>query len=233
VTQEGDAVEEPEYDDEMLAIHRRAMPWGQRLPSIHALLADLDGRRDAGEVMFPARGLETTALQATPFAEVRVVLLGIDPYPSEDDATGLAFSVPPGRRLRPGVRNMKKAVRHDYPIDGRPAPLTGDLTPWARQGVLLLNRALTFPKGGQAGDHLPLWTGYTDEVLRSLRGRGVVFVLLGREAQRVRPLLDGEAVIVGDHPSAPGRQTRFERSGLFRRINDALAPADRSDWGPC
>jgi uracil-DNA glycosylase len=227
-------MEEPEYDDELMEIHRRTMPWGGRLPSIHERLAVLDRMRDTGEVLYPQRGLETAALQVTPFEAVKVVLVGIDPYPTPGDATGLAFSVPANsKRLPPAVLNMKKAVRNDYPIDGEAAPFTGDLMPWARQGVLLLNRALTIPAGGETGDHLARWTDYTDAVLTSLKGRGVVFVLMGHEAQKVKPLLDGETVIEENHPSAPGRQNEFAKSGLFRRINDALGPEGFVDWGSC
>jgi uracil-DNA glycosylase len=191
---------------------RRGWPW----PA--AELAAVQRLRETQPV-YPAPGRELAALALVSFDLVRVVVLGIDPYPNAEHATGLAFSVPADTSpLPPGVRNIGKAT----------GGATGDLSAWAAQGVLLLNRALTFsPTNGKnvAGVHLPIWQSYTDRIIRTLDDRPAppVFLLMGRKAQRVKPLIRHGAVVETVHPSAPGRQREFIERGAFREVNALLA----------
>ena len=210
-------------------------PWPGRVRPCDAELAIVDRLRTEGEV-YPARDLETEALRRLAFDDVRVVLVGIDPYPNAAHATGLAFSVPPGTRpLPPGVRNLRKAAAADGWTQDAEHPLDGDLSGWVEQGVLLLNRALTFSRtNGRnvAGVHLPIWQGWTDSVITALDRRKVppVFVLMGAKAKKVAPLIERakDRVVLRAHPSAPGLQNRFVGSALFREIDGLLT--DKIDW---
>jgi uracil-DNA glycosylase len=188
-------------------------------------------RRRASHEVYPGPGLELAALVAVPFQKVRVVIVGLDPYPGEGLATGLAFAVPEGtERLPDGLRSIHAALRHDR----YEPPVREDLTGWADQGVLLLNRALTFEVGSpRAGGHLPIWRDWTNEVIAALNDRAepVVFALWGRKAQRV-PLIDTKrhTVITAPHPSSRGAyRTEFQQAGTFLRINKALGKPT-IDW---
>lgn len=181
--------------------------------------------RLAGEV-YPAESDVFAAFHLTPFEKVKVVVLGQDPYPNPGQAMGLSFSVPTGVRLPTSLRNIHKAMREE----NLEPPAHGDLTGWARQGVLLLNTALTVPAGG-AGKHLAAWRPFTDAVIRLLneREQPVVFVLWGAKAQRVlrRNLVDAERSVVAPHPAARGAaQTRFREAETFKQVNDLLRGFD-------
>ena len=124
-----------------------------------------------------------TAFKLTPFNEVKVVILGQDPYHGPGQAHGLSFSVKPGVKIPPSLRNMFKELASDI---GCPIPESGTLTGWAEQGVLMLNTVLTV-REGQAHSHRKQgWETFTDEVIRHLseREKPIVFVLWGRPAQR-------------------------------------------------
>lgn len=213
-------------------------PWPGHVRPCARELDEVDRIRATRQPVFPKRGLETAALYSLKFEDVRVVLLGIDPYPNAKHATGLAFSVPADvKRLPPGVHHLRKAVRTDYPIDDEPAPLNGDLSGWVGQGVLLLNRALTYSPDPtktskqNTGAHLYIWREWTDAVITALdeREQPPVFVLMGDPAKKVRPLIRHTEPIERYHPSAPGLQRSFWKSRLFRDINDRLG-GDGIDW---
>ena len=153
-----------------------------------------------------------------PRDQVRVLIVGQDPYPTPGHAMGLAFSVAPGVTPPRSLRNVFTELRHDT---GLSLP-DGDLTPWVDQGVLLLNRVLT-TEAGRAGAHEGLgWQAVTDAIIRSLEGNDVVSVLWGQQAAAVAPLLRGP-VLRSAHPSPLSARRGFFGSRPFSSINAHLA----------
>ncbi len=168
------------------------------------LLAFLQERLAAGAVMFPP--LPLRALELTPPEDVRVVILGQDPYHGRGQAEGLAFSVAPGVAPPPSLRNIFKELERDLgtPPPKFPSP-GGSLTKWATHGVLLLNTCLTVEEGQPASHSGRGWEVLTDAVIRHVAGleRPVVFMLWGSHAQSKRSLIDTRRhkVLVANHPS--------------------------------
>ncbi|HTH09605.1 MAG TPA: uracil-DNA glycosylase [Acidovorax sp.] len=170
-----------------------------------ALLAFLQARLQAGAVIFPPQPLR--ALSLTPPDQVRVVILGQDPYHGRGQAEGLAFSVAPGVRLPPSLQNIFKEMQRDL---GTPFPLFpepgGSLVKWARNGVLLLNTCLTVEEGLPASHAGKGWEQLTDAVIRHVAEgpRPVVFMLWGSHAQSKRAFIPsdrGHLVLTSNHPS--------------------------------
>lgn len=173
-------------------------------PAGEKLLGYLRERLDAGAVIFPPRPLR--ALELTPPEEVRVVILGQDPYHGRGQAEGLAFSVAPGVPLPPSLRNIFKELERD--LGTRPPAFPspgGSLVNWARQGVLLLNTCLTVEEGQAASHSGRGWEVLTDAVIRHVASRPqpVLFMLWGAHAQSKRALIDTNRhkVLVANHPS--------------------------------
>jgi len=168
------------------------------------LLAFLRGRLADGAVIFPPRPLR--ALELTPPDEVRVVILGQDPYHGRGQAEGLAFSVAPGVPLPPSLRNIFKELQRDLgtPPPDFPVP-GGSLVSWATQGVLLLNTCLTVEEGRPASHAGKGWETLTDGVIRQVSDgeRPVVFMLWGAHAQSKRSQIDESRhkVLLANHPS--------------------------------
>lgn len=169
------------------------------------LLAFLQARMDAGAVIFPPRPLR--ALELTPPDAVRVVILGQDPYHGRGQAEGLAFSVAPGVRLPPSLRNIFKEMQRDLgtPPPAWPVP-GGSLAHWAREGVLLLNTCLTVEEGQAASHSQRGWEALTDAVIRAVAEgpHPVVFMLWGSHAQSKQALIPadrGHLVLTSNHPS--------------------------------
>jgi uracil-DNA glycosylase len=167
-----------------------------------------------------------------PFADVRVLIVGQDPYPTPGHATGLAFSLERNvRPLPPSLVNVYRELSTDL---GVAAPGHGDLTAWSRRGVLLLNRALTLTAGAP-GSHRGLgWEVVTERVAVALavRGTPLVAVLWGDDAGTLRPLLRGVDVVHSAHPSAATAHTGFFGSRPFSTTNGLLAGqgAAHMDW---
>ncbi|SEB21467.1 uracil-DNA glycosylase [Variovorax sp. YR216] len=168
------------------------------------LLGFLQERLDAGAVIFPPRPLR--ALELTPPEEVRVVILGQDPYHGRGQAEGLAFSVAPGVALPPSLRNIFKELERD--LGARPPKFPdpgGSLVKWAMSGVLLLNTCLTVEEGRPASHSGRGWEVLTDAVIRHVanEGRPSVFMLWGSHAQSKRSLIDTSRhkVLMANHPS--------------------------------
>ncbi|MFZ1498827.1 MAG: uracil-DNA glycosylase [Giesbergeria sp.] len=168
------------------------------------LLAFLRERLEAGASIFPPQPL--TALALTPPERVRVVILGQDPYHGRGQAHGLAFSVPPGVRVPPSLRNIFKEIERDL---GTPPPMFpvpgGSLVHWAEQGALLLNTVLTVEEA-QPGSHAKRgWEGLTDALIAHVAAQAqpVVFMLWGAHAQSKRTLISGpqHLVLCANHPS--------------------------------
>ncbi|MDT8990868.1 uracil-DNA glycosylase [Curvibacter sp. APW13] len=173
-------------------------------PSGTSLLAFLQARLDAGAVVFPPRPLR--ALELTPPEQVRVVILGQDPYHGRGQAEGLAFSVQSGVALPPSLRNIFKELQRDL---GTPPPAFpnpgGSLLKWAQNGVLLLNTCLTVEEGQPASHSGKGWEVLTDAIIRhvSAHAQPCVFMLWGAHAQGKRTLIDAQRhlVLTANHPS--------------------------------
>ena len=169
------------------------------------LLAFLQARLDAGAVIFPPQPLR--ALELTPPEAVRVVILGQDPYHGRGQGEGLAFSVAPGVRVPPSLRNIFKEIQRDLgvPPPAFPAP-GGSLVAWAQQGVLLLNACLTVEEAQPASHARQGWELLTDALLSHIAqgAQPVVFMLWGAHAQAKRALItadSGHLVLCANHPS--------------------------------
>jgi uracil-DNA glycosylase len=178
--------------------------------------------RSAGAI-FPTADAVFAALHLTPYAEVRVMILGQDPYHGPGQAHGLCFSVQRGVAIPPSLANIHKEMASDL---GIAPPDHGNLEAWARQGVLLLNATLTV-RGGQAGSHQGKgWETFTDEVIAAVSAKPehVVFVLWGGYARKKKALIDSSrhTVIESTHPSPLSAHNGFFGSRPFSRVNAAL-----------
>lgn len=183
----------------------------------------LEEERKQGQTIFPKPGLIFNALNLTPFMDVRVVILGQDPYHGAGQAHGLSFSVPPGTRFPPSLQNIFKELEADLKL---PPPKSGDLTPWARQGVLLLNATLTV-REGLAGSHQQKgWETFTDKVIFLLNAsrEHLVFILWGSYAQKKGAIIDRtrHLVIESPHPSPLSSYRGFFGSRPFSKTNQYL-----------
>lgn len=173
------------------------------------------------------------AFHATPFADVRAVLLGQDPYHGPEQAHGLAFSVRPGLPIPPSLRNIHREWQDDL---GLPPPDHGSLAPWARNGVLLLNTVLTVRTAEPLSHRGKGWETFTDAVIRAVAAapRPTVFLLWGKPAQRKANLLDEtrHTVLRAAHPSPLSARRGFFGSRPFSRTNHALQACGRApvDW---
>lgn len=188
-------------------------------------------RLAAGATVYPPQPLR--ALELTALAQVRVVILGQDPYHGPGQAEGLAFSVAPGKQLPPSLRNIYRELARDPALAPWCAPADGSLTHWARQGVLLLNTCLTVEEGQPASHANRGWEALTDRVVRAVLGRlePVVFLLWGAHAQRAAAaagLLGSQGhhlVLTANHPSplsARRGPQPFLGCGHFSRANAFL-----------
>lgn len=181
----------------------------------------------AEETIYPQPDDLWTAFKLTPYHHVKVVILGQDPYHGAGQAHGLSFSVNPGVKIPPSLRNMFKELATDI---GCEIPKDGTLTGWAKQGVLMLNTVLTV-REGQAHSHKKQgWETFTDEVIRKLSSRKepIVFVLWGRPAQEKKKLIDlsKHAVVESYHPSPLSASRGFLGSRPYSKTNDIL-----QSWG--
>jgi uracil-DNA glycosylase len=184
------------------------------------------------QTVYPPREDLFNAFRHCPYDTARVLILGQDPYHGAGQAHGLSFSVKDGVRLPPSLRNIYKELAADLDV---PVATGGDLTPWADQGVLLLNAVLTV-QAGAAGSHAKKgWEEFTDATIRALNAKDerVVFVLWGGYARKKAKLVTGEqhVVIESGHPS-PLSQKTFFGTRPFSAVNKALADAGlrEIDW---
>jgi len=169
---------------------------------------------------------------AEPLDSVRVLIVGQDPYPTPGHAMGLSFSVAPDVRPLPkSLQNIARELNADL---GHPPPRTGDLTPWARNGILLLNRVLTVAPGSPGSHRGKGWEAVTDQAIRALVARRapLVAILWGRDAQTLRPLLGATPRIESAHPSPMSARNGFFGSRPFSRANEILTElgAEPVDW---
>jgi uracil-DNA glycosylase len=185
----------------------------------------------AGRTYLPAGDNVLRAFKQ-PFAAVRVLIVGQDPYPTPGHPIGLSFSVDPRvRRLPPSLVNIFREYSDDL---GYPAPATGDLTPWAERGVLLLNRALTVEPGKPGSHRGKGWEEITEQAIRALAARGtpLVAILWGRDARSLGPLLGDVPRIESAHPSPNSAHNGFFGTRPFSRANALLEGqgAEPVDW---
>ncbi|WP_236794144.1 uracil-DNA glycosylase [Amycolatopsis sp. GM8] len=167
-----------------------------------------------------------------PFADVRVLIVGQDPYPTPGHAIGLCFAVAPDVRPLPkSLINIFQEYRDDL---GLPEPSNGDLTPWTEQGVLLLNRALTVRPGSPNSHKGKGWEEITEQAIKALADRGgpLVAILWGSNARSLKPLLRGLPSVESVHPSPMSAHNGFFGSRPFSRANDLLVKqgAEPIDW---
>lgn len=203
-------------------------------PYLQQLRAFLVAERQAGKVLHPAASNLFAALDATPFEQVKVVILGQDPYHGPGQAHGLCFSVLPGTPPPPSLQNIFAELQRDL---GIARPDHGCLLPWARQGVLLLNAVLSVEQGC-AGSHQGRgWERFTDRIVRCLSDEreGLVFLLWGSHAQAKGRAIDGRRhlVLKAPHPSPLSAHRGFIGCGHFSAANAhlqarGLAPIDWS-----
>jgi uracil-DNA glycosylase len=187
----------------------------------------------AGQRYLPA-GQNVLRAFTFPFDQVRVLIVGQDPYPTPGHAVGLSFSV--ASDVRPLPRSLENIYK-EYSSDlGYPAPANGDLSPWAERGVMLLNRVLTVRPGTPASHRGKGWEAVTECAIRALvaRAQPLVAVLWGRDASTLKPMLDGGdcVAIESPHPSPLSASRGFFGSRPFSRANELLAGmgADPIDW---
>jgi uracil-DNA glycosylase len=211
---------------------RAALEPALATPQARQLGGWLKAEEAAGKTVYPPRGQRLAALALTPLDQVRCVILGQDPYHGPGQAHGLAFSVQDGTRLPPSLVNIYKELEADL---GLPRAASGDLTPWARQGVLLLNNTLTV-EAAQAGSHAGRgWDAITDACVAAVADRDAptVFILWGshakKKAGRVPALTRNAAhlVLASAHPSPLSAHNGFFGSRPFSQTNAFLESAGR------
>ena len=207
-----------------------AADWAAALEPVAPTLARigrfLEAEKSAGQAYLPADSHILRAFER-PMADARVLLVGQDPYPTPGDAVGLAFSTAPGRPMPRSLRNIARELREDNGEE----MVGGDLTAWADQGVLMLNRVLTV-RAGAAGSHRGQgWEQVTEHVIRALAARGgpLVAVLWGRDAQKLAPLLGSVPYVASAHPSPLSASRGFFGSRPFSQVNQLL---DQQGAGP-
>ncbi|MFI5589034.1 uracil-DNA glycosylase [Amycolatopsis sp. NPDC051758] len=209
--------------------------WAEALepvaPQVAAMGEFLRAEIAAGRTYLPA-GEHVLRAFKQPFHDVRVLIVGQDPYPTPGHAVGLSFSVVPDVRPIPkSLVNIYKEYADDL---GHPLPSNGDLTPWADQGVLLLNRALTVQPGKSNSHQGKGWEDVTEQAIKALAARSepMVAILWGRNARNLRPMLGDVPCIESAHPSPLSAHNGFFGSRPFSRANQLLADQGAApvDW---
>lgn len=205
-------------------------------PYFKETLAAVSAERAAGKTVYPPQKDVFNAFRLTELGQVKVVILGQDPYHGPNQAHGLAFSVLPGVAVPPSLVNMYKELVTDIPGFQRPAH--GFLESWASQGVMLLNTVLTV-EAGKAHSHAKFgWETFTDNVIAAINQHreGVVFLLWGSHAQKKGSIIDRTRhhVLQAPHPSPLSAHRGFFGSGHFSKTNDWLIARNEApiDWTP-
>lgn len=190
-------------------------------------------RERKSATVYPPAELTFNALAQTPLADVKVVVIGQDPYHGPNEAHGLSFSVPDGVAVPPSLRNIFAELESDL---GVPPASSGNLTAWAKRGVLLLNTSLTV-RADEPGSHSGQgWEQVTDAILQKVNEKDerVVFLLLGADAQKLGRRIDTSkhTIVARSHPSPLSVRRNFLGTKPFSEINDALVAGGRTpiDW---
>lgn len=199
-----------------------------------SVLAFVEQQRNSGKTIYPPQEQVFSAFDMTPFESVRVVILGQDPYHGAKQAHGLAFSVLPGVKIPPSLRNMYKELAQD--IDGFEIPSHGYLDTWASQGVLMLNTVLTVEEA-KAHSHAKCgWETFTDAIIAELNQRSepIIFLLWGAHAQKKGQAIDADKhhVLVAPHPSPLSARRGFFGCQHFSMTNELLSSINQQpiDW---
>lgn len=211
----------PGWADALAPVGDRIRTMGERLRA----------ERSAGRDFLPA-GDQVLAAFGAPFAAVRVLLVGQDPYPTPGHAIGLSFATAP--EVRPLPKSLANIFTEYIDDLGHPRPATGDLRPWVDQGVLLLNRCLTVRPGAPASHRGWGWEEVTDAAIDALVDRGgpLVAVLWGRDARSLAPRLGEVPIVASAHPSPLSAHRGFFGSRPFSHVDTALRAqgAEPIDW---
>ena len=203
-------------------------------PYMATLRNFLKSEKDAGYKTYPKNADIFNAFNTTPFDKVKVVILGQDPYHGEHQAHGLSFSVQKGITPPPSLKNIYKELVTDMP--GFAIPNHGDLTEWAKQGVLLLNASLTVRANTPGSHQKKGWEEFTDRVIKTLSDKkeGIVFILWGAFAQAKAELIDQTKhhIIKSPHPSPFSADRGFFGSKPFSKTNAILTKEGKTpiDW---
>lgn len=202
-------------------------------PYFLQIVTHLKTEKATGATIYPPGSLIFNAFNTTPFNEVKVVILGQDPYHGPGQAMGLCFSVPDGIAPPPSLQNIFKELHTDI---GMPIPSTGNLTPWAKQGVLLLNAILTV-RANEAASHSKIgWMNFTDAAIKKISEEksGIVFLLWGRFAQEKQQFIDATKhfILKAAHPSPLSAHNGFLGCKHFSKTNELLIKQGKTpiDW---
>jgi len=198
-----------------------------------SLAAFLISQKKQGKLIYPKESQRLRAFELTPFDQVKVVILGQDPYHGEGQAHGLAFSVSPGVKPPPSLLNIYKELASDLGIK---SPKHGNLESWAKQGVLLLNSVLSVQEAKPASHSKQGWEKLTDKIIQKLsdQKQELVFILWGRPAQKKGLLIDAKKhfILKSSHPSPLASYRGFFGSRHFSKTNDFLVQKNKApiDW---
>jgi uracil-DNA glycosylase len=202
--------------------------WRRILANELELLDEIESKISLDSYL-PTHNLVMRALSSE-FVSAKVLILGQDPYPNPSDPVGLSFSIPSDqRRLPPTLKNIFKELNTDL---GVPIPGHGDLTPWVRQGVVLLNRTLTC-RSGESNSHAKVgWGRFTEACVSALAESGCVAILWGANAQELSKYFSSQKLITSAHPSPLSAYRGFFGSKPFSRANQVLKEIGRKpiDW---
>lgn len=197
---------------------------------MHAVQNFLFEERRAGKEIYPSEDNVFRALDLTPLNEVKVVILGQDPYHGEGQAHGLSFSVQPDVKIPPSLRNIYKELNDDIGMD---VPNHGFLERWAKQGVLLLNTCLTVEAGQAASHQGKGWEEFTDVIIKTINDNGcpVVFMLWGSHAQSKAKMINDNKhlVLTAPHPSPLSAHRGFLGCKHFSKANKFLNIKNRTE----
>jgi len=193
-------------------------PWQVAIPDLQAKISDVMAQLD-GSFINPKKDLVLRAFDLAP-NDVKAVIVGQDPYPAPEHACGLSFSVPREvRKLPPTLVNIRKELISDLGIQ---ISDSGDLSPWSKRGVMLLNRTLTTAPGKSLAHLAKGWESITDDVISYLANKPVIFLLWGRRAQELSSIIPAQQQICGVHPSPLSAYRGFFGSKPFSEINSKL-----------
>lgn len=194
----------------------------------HTILDFLEQERARGKVIYPEKSHIFNAIQSTPFQDVKIVIIGQDPYHNPGQAHGLSFSVPFGVKPPPSLMNIFKELKSDCGIE---TPTHGCLESWAQQGVLLLNAVLTVEENKPQSHANIGWQQFTDHIIQALNQHPetIVFLLWGSHAQKKAALIDTKkhVILTAPHPSPLSAHRGFLGCKHFSKANDILIKSGR------